>query len=1065
MVLDLQINTGRKRISLFHKFLYFSLLVWLGFAGRLWAQPEAFNHPEVVWKTLETEHFVVNYHQGTERTANLVAKIAEEIYPHITGLYQYEPPAKTQFIIRDTDDYSNGGAYFYDNKVEIWAENLDYILRGTHNWLRDVVTHEFTHIVSLQKALKFGIHVPAGWFQVFAYEKERRKDVVRGFPNVLVSYPISGINIPVWFAEGTAQFQSPDKRFDYRDSHREMILRDRVVTHNLLDLNQMSVFGKNSIGNESSYNQGFAFVRYLARTFGDSVVRDLAATAASWKNLNFKQVIRKVTGRDAEQIFRDWKTYLEETYSTRLKTVRQHLKIGEPFVEEGIGNIHPVFSPDGQKLAYLKAQGDYLSMNVLVVADLKTGKKRSLAGPVSSSISWSPDGRYLVYARHTKLQPNGSSYNDIFIFDTKRGREFQLTKALRATNPDWSHDGTRIAFVVHSDGLTNLFVLTLVELELLKQKQYWHTAYYDLNAHRLVDRIPGERKKHWKQYYRKVRYWGKAIHQLTHFTDGRQIYHPRWAPDDSYLVFDTSIKFARDIARISASGGKMEFILHARYDERYPSFDPRTGELYFACDKTGIFNIYSLNLTTGEIQPHTNVVGGAFMPTVNQEGTLFYSLYRNQGYKIYRIPHVNAVPEEYLDYDTNYEAKIPEIEADDRVVHPLPSRPYKRTYGPVGIMPRLVIDYGTIKPGFYVYTNEILDKLFFLGGADMNLDMEYNLFALFELRLWKPTVFVDFYKQSAKLTDSFYDPYGFYRSSDRIKITFDLMQADLGLRGKYKNSFEWKLAYTYSLYRANIGTFAYKELSTNRLFVSPPIRYSYLRGHSLSLALKRSRIYPEVDRAINPRKGYYLFVKFTHDWNKFLSDFSTDRVVGMEEYNKYNYNKLELDFEQYIPVPFTRHHALALRLQSGFIDKPVDDFFNFFAGGLVGLKGYSYYSIEGRAMSIGTVTYRFPLVRNLNWQIVNWYLDKIYLGAFYQYGDAWDPDHFALRNFKSDVGIQVRLETFSWYMFPTRIFFEAAYPLVENYHHSIEYKQEWKFYLGILFDFDLRFEKKLRYGR
>ncbi len=197
------------------------------------AQPGESNHPELYWQTIETEHFQIHYHQGTERTANVVARIAEEIYPHITGLYQYQPPQKVHIIIRDTDDFSNGAAYFFDNKIEIWAENLDYVLRGTHNWLRDVVTHEFTHIVSIQKALRFGRKIPAGWFQVFGYEEVRRPDVVRGFPDVLVSYPISGVNIPGWFAEGVAQFQSPSKRYDYRDSHREMILRDRAMTGKL----------------------------------------------------------------------------------------------------------------------------------------------------------------------------------------------------------------------------------------------------------------------------------------------------------------------------------------------------------------------------------------------------------------------------------------------------------------------------------------------------------------------------------------------------------------------------------------------------------------------------------------------------------------------------------------------------------------------------------------------------------------------------------------------------------------------------------------------------------------
>jgi hypothetical protein len=47
-------------------------------------------------------------------------------------------------------------------------------------------------------------------------------------------------------------------------------------------------------------------------------------------------------------------------------------------------------------------------------------------------------------------------------------------------------------------------------------------------------------------------------------------------------------------------------------------------------------------------------------------------------------------------------------------------------------------------------------------------------------------------------------------------------------------------------------------------------------------------------------------------------------------------------------------------------------------------------------------------------------------------------------------------------MFPTRIFVEAAYPLKKNVYQDIRYEKDWKFYFGVLFDFDLRFDKKLR---
>ena len=75
---------------------------------------------------------------------------------------------------------------------------------------------------------------------------------------------------------------------------------------------------------------------------------------------------------------------------------------------------------------------------------------------------------------------------------------------------------------------------------------------------------------------------------------------------------------------------------------------------------------------------------------------------------------------------------------------------------------------------------------------------------------------------------------------------------------------------------------------------------------------------------------------------------------------------------------------------------------------------------------------------------------------------AWEKNAATLKDFKSDVGVQLRIETFSWYMFPTRIFVEAAYPLKKNVYQDIRYEKDWKFYFGVLFDFDLRFDKKLR---
>ena len=141
-----------------------------------------YNHPEFNWQTFETDHFKIHFHDETEMSAREAASVAETIYGPITNFYDFIPKEKTHIILTDPDDYSNGAAYYYDNKIKIWATPLDFELRGSHRWLQNVITHEFAHIVSLQKAMKAGTKVPGAYLQFMQYEKEKRPDVLYGFP-------------------------------------------------------------------------------------------------------------------------------------------------------------------------------------------------------------------------------------------------------------------------------------------------------------------------------------------------------------------------------------------------------------------------------------------------------------------------------------------------------------------------------------------------------------------------------------------------------------------------------------------------------------------------------------------------------------------------------------------------------------------------------------------------------------------------------------------------------------------------------------------------------------------
>jgi Tol biopolymer transport system component len=1019
-------------------FIFIVLAYTLAFS-----QDEEQNHPELDWLSFTTEHFVVHFHQGTYRTASLVGEIAEDIYLPVTNLYHYRPDGKIHFIIKDTDDFSNGGAFFFDNKIEIWAENMDYVFRGTCNWLWDVVTHEFTHIVSIQKSIKFSRTIPFGFFQYFNYEPERRKDVVRGFPNVLVSIPFSSIDIPIWFAEGVAQYQAPGAKYDYRDAHREMILRDRVIHHALLSYEDMGVFGKTSLGNESAYNLGFSFVQYLCTRFGDSLLAKITAASSQIKSLSFNQALYQATGFPADSLYRQWNTYLCAKYNRDLSVIRNHQVKGRVIESEGYANLFPVWSPAGDKIAYTSNKGnDYLSQNKLIVYDCISGKKEILTSRINSSLSWSANGRYLAFSRAGRepWSMAGSTYNDLWLYDLQRRREIQITRRMRGRNPDWNQDGSKLVFVTENNGLNQLNVLELGNnLDSLE----WQTVQINRETGSIDS--TGTAKQ-----VRRVRFLGKRFQQLLLFRDDRQIYHPRWSPDDLSIIFDTSTDYGRDIALYHLTDNKYELLLSGKEEERYPVFSTAGDVIIYAASTTGIYNLYQMNLHSGERTMLTNVTGGAMMADINRQGEVTYSCYDSLGYHIYLLAGKDTVDPAVAVYEKDYIAGLPVKNFNNS---PVPERQitgYKTSFTGLHILPRFLIDYGTVKPGFYMVTNDVLDKMSLFTAADVNLKFDYDLYAGFEYHKLFPTLFLEAYNLNANIEDTISIPTGKESVIINRDINFNLTEFQLGARFELPAGFNWQTSLVINIYNAKLQWFD--------PFVQIPVtfRYRYLNGRAWQVLLQIDRVRVDRFRDINPGGGGFLSLFYSLEWNEFLTDFNTNTGISVEVFKPYNYQKVELDWEEYFTNPLLRSHTFSARMQAGYIDRSVDDFFHLFTGGLVGMKGYSYYSMAGTRKLITTLTYRFPIARHINRQVANIYFDKLYMGLFYDYGNAWVKDKINFEDFKQDIGVQIRLECFTNYMFPTKIFWEAAYPLQQVRNSSIVYKQDWRYYFGILFTFDVR---------
>lgn len=1002
----------------------FSFLTVFFLASLTSAQFEsAYNHPELNWQSFETAHFRIHFHDGTDWTARRTAEIAETVYESVTQFYNYEPDDKTDLIIKDVDDISNGAAYYYDNKIEIWATPLDFPLRGNHDWLRDVITHEFTHIVSIQKSMKYSRNLPAFYFQVLSYEKEKRDDVVHGYPNVIASYPIPGTVIPMWLAEGMAQFMFPGTTNDFWDSHRDMLLRDRVIHDKILSFDRMGTFGKRGIGNESVYNQGYAFARYLTERFGDQTLPKIAEKLTAPVNFSPASAIKKATGVSGEQIHRDWVKDIKEKYTSRLSVIRQNEISGEILVGDGTTQFYPEFAGDSL-LFYLSNKGmDYYSQTSLYLYDLRTKKSDLIQPKVRSKIALSPDGKIVYYSKSSKPNRHGSVFYDVYSYDLKKRKEKQITKFARAYNPAVSPVGNRLVYVTGKDGTSNLILL-------------------DIQTNK--------------------------TRALTNFNNGEEIFSANWSSDGKSLTFDFVTAHGRDISIVDVETGSLISVENEPYDSRNPCFSPDGKWLYFASDLTGIFNIYRKSVNTGETELLTNVSGGAFMPTVNANGEVAYSLLNDSAFKIAIIRQPAAIDPAKAVY-SDYADRIPGNMPISSLSLAKPTK-YTDRFSKIFVSPRLTIDYGTIKPGFYFYSSEILDRFNIFGGASVNRIKDRDLFLLLEYHQWKPTFFFEFYNMSLSILNN--------KTTWRMRpmtldYTFYLTEAIFGMSLPMGGINHIRLDMDLQKYRLSND-----EKIPSEGYYSNGFSYDYYHGVDFRLSWHLKNVIRNVNEDMNPNNGVDITTKISRNYDKFMIDFGVYEDFGtLREIFRNNYYwKVEQEGVWHHRYPLVPSLVGNLKWKFGWISmSQLDSFFNLFAGGMPGLRGYPFYSIEGRNLFSLHYTWRVPLFIEKDIQLLSFNLQNAFIGTFFETGNAWNQvdgypalDWSVFRknpsgvvksivgDFKKDVGVELRLSGFSFYAYPTAISLDFVYgldkfQLTDRQDKTHTYGKEWRSYLTILF--------------
>lgn len=983
-----------------------------------------YNHPELVWKTYETEHFIFHYHNGTERSTLRFAEAGEKVYKPVTELYRYEPPKKLHIIVADYDDTANGGAYYYTDKIVLWAPSFDTELRGNHYWYSNVFAHEFTHMVHLQVSRKTSQLIPGIYLQWTGYETEKREDVLTGFPNVLTSTNIPFNIIPPWFAEGIAQSQAIDSTcYDFWDSSRDMVFRERIVSGKSLRYEQLLDFlNKGDHEAETVYNTGYAFVRHIISRYGKDMLYDITKEMSRLSSFTFEQAVKKSLGKDADKLYDEFIDQERLRYTELTKNIEENLVEGKNISDSATVNFHPKFSPDGKYLAFLsnKETGEarYYRRN-LYIRDLKTDSvKMIIPGVVFTSYSWAPDSKAIYFSRIDTYSIYGNQFMDIFVYDLEKKKEEKLTEGLRAANPAVSPDGRKIAFVASSDGTRNLFV-------------------YDQKS--------------------------KTAKKLTGYSDGSQFFQPCWNKEGTKILIDKSgTAYGRDIVLVDSTGAE-EALVSDEFDNRDPVFSDDGGHVYYSSDNTGIFNIYKKDLVTGEVTAVTNVRGGAFNPEL-KDSLLVYVNYKGIGTNLYSINESDKpVSPSYSEYQINSQPYI--FEPDMNLLKG--SVNYANDFEHVLLMPRIAFDDNKFKPGMYFSMYDFLEKISLFGGFGIAMNMDYDVFAMAEYKFLLPTLYGlginvekhddNSFIEESIIVGSYEDEFGndipIYQKND-IDFTYNLKELDFGIKvpltfmpdiitGKVGDfDFDGFFAYLRNDAKADYGDFI--------------LQYTYFKERSYNFNVNIDRSKFDYNYYINPRYGRQVKLHYSRHQTDFIQGFNLNSDYGtlQEDYIKYNYNFYSVELKEHFKLPFGS--GMTVKFKGSILDDDeIDSFYYNYIGGITGLKGYSFYSIGGTKSAYSGLYLRFPVVERADKRFGFFNFKNLFAGVFAEAGMAWvDGDAgTALDDLKKNVGVNLRLFGSLFYGYPTALEFSAAYGLDKFTNENVEYGHEVRTYLTLLFDF------------
>ncbi len=267
----------------------------------LWVQadPVAWQ-PKQQWQSRESAHFLIHYPQSLDATAQHALAIAERVHEELLPFFQQAPRDKTQMVLVDDFDFSNGWATPLPfSQMRIFASPPDEVsgLEQMDEWLHGLIRHEYVHVLHLNQsrgapALGLNIFGRQPWF----------------FPHLFT---------PALFSEGLAVYLESDAKLGYgRLTGSYLPMQMRAELQQQPDALNEVVIPLRDWPTSKSYLYGAYFWQYVAQSYGQDRIA-LYVQAYSRRLLPYflqDRTARQVFGKSFTEMWPDFLVWLEQKW-------------------------------------------------------------------------------------------------------------------------------------------------------------------------------------------------------------------------------------------------------------------------------------------------------------------------------------------------------------------------------------------------------------------------------------------------------------------------------------------------------------------------------------------------------------------------------------------------------------------------------------------------------------------------------------------------------------------------------------------------------------------------------